>query len=79
MSQGWKLQAAFHLIGHDAVDYFRITLCVDDEFADSRRKLYELHVAKSFKVATETVERMATLWEVEDTIRGQSPEARVAA
>jgi hypothetical protein len=40
-------------------------------------KFYELHVAKSSKVATETVERMAELWEIEDTVRGQSPEARV--
>ncbi len=48
-------------------------------WAHSRRKFYELHVAKSSKVATETVERMATLWEIEDTVRGQSPEARVAA
>lgn len=47
--------------------------------SDSRRKFYELHVAKSSKVATETVERMATLWEIEDTVRGQSPGARVAA
>jgi len=35
--------------------------------------------AKSSKVATETVERMAKLWEIEETIRGQSPEARAAA
>ncbi len=48
-------------------------------WAHSRRKFYELHVAKSSKVATETVERMAELWEIEDTVRGQSPEARVAA
>ncbi len=45
-------------------------------WAHSRRKFYELHVAKSSTVATETVERMATLWEIEDTVRGQSPEAR---
>lgn len=48
-------------------------------WAHSRRKFYELHVAKSSKVATETVERMAELWKIEDTVRGQSPEARVAA
>lgn len=45
----------------------------------SRRKFYELHVAKSSKVATDTVERMARLWEIEERVRGQSPEARVAA
>jgi hypothetical protein len=33
--EGWNLQAAFHLIGHDAVDYFRIALCVDEELADT--------------------------------------------
>lgn len=48
-------------------------------WAHSRRKFYELHVAKSSKVATETDERMAELWEIEDTVRGQSPGARVAA
>lgn len=44
-----------------------------------RRKFYELHVAKSSKVATETVERMAELWEIEEAVRGQNPHARVAA
>ncbi|MBP1299638.1 MULTISPECIES: IS66 family transposase [Bradyrhizobium] len=44
-----------------------------------RRKFYELHVAGSSEVATATVERMAKLWQVEKTVRGQSPDARVAA
>lgn len=44
-----------------------------------RRKFYELHVAKSSKVATGTVERMAELWEIEETVRGQNTHARVAA
>ncbi|WP_375337284.1 IS66 family transposase [Rhizobium binae] len=48
-------------------------------WARSRRKFYELHIAKSSKVATDTIERMAKLWEVEERVRGQSPEARVAA
>ena len=48
-------------------------------WSHSRRKFYELHVAKSSKVATDTVERMAKLWEIEERVRGQSPEARVAA
>lgn len=48
-------------------------------WSHSRRKFYELHVAKSSKVATETVERMAELWEIEETARGQNPQARVAA
>ncbi len=48
-------------------------------WSHSRRKFYELHVAESSKVATETVDRMAKLWQVEETVRGQSPDARVAA
>jgi transposase len=48
-------------------------------WSHSRRKFYELHVAKSSKIATETVERMAKLWEIEETVRGQSPEVRIAA
>ena len=31
---GWKLQAAFHLIGHDAVNHFGTALCVDDTLPD---------------------------------------------
>ncbi|MBB6511121.1 hypothetical protein F4695_004519 [Rhizobium soli] len=34
-------------------------------WSHSRRKFYELHVALSSKVARETVERMAELWEIE--------------
>jgi len=45
----------------------------------SRRKFYELHIAKSSKVATKTVERMAELWEIKGTVRGQNPHARVTA
>lgn len=48
-------------------------------WSHSRRKFYELHVAGSSEVATTTVERMAKLWQVEKTVRGQSPDARVAA
>lgn len=48
-------------------------------WSHSRRKFYELHVTKSSKVATETVERMAELWEIEETVRGQNTHARVAA
>ncbi len=42
------------------------------------RKLYELHVAESSKVATGTVERMAKLWPIQETVRRQSPNALVA-
>lgn len=45
-------------------------------WSHSRRKFYELHVAESSKVATETVERM--VWHVEEPVRGQSLDARVA-
>jgi len=48
-------------------------------WSHSRRKFYELHVAGSSEVATATVERMAKLWRLEKTVRGQSPDARVAA
>jgi hypothetical protein len=48
-------------------------------WSNRRRSFCELHVTKSSKVATETVERMAKLWEIEEAVRGQSPEARVAA
>nr|WP_234833946.1 IS66 family transposase [Sinorhizobium meliloti] len=41
-------------------------------WSHSRRKFYELHVAESSKVATETVERMAKLWQIEETIRGKA-------
>ena len=48
-------------------------------WSHSRRKFYELHASDSSKIATETVELMAKLWQVEETARGQSPDARVAA
>ena len=47
-------------------------------WSHSRRKFYELHASESSKVATETVERMVKLWQVEETVRGQSPDARIA-
>lgn len=48
-------------------------------WSHSRRKFYELHVAKSSKVATDTLEQMARLWQIEEKIRGQDPHTRVAA
>lgn len=48
-------------------------------WAHLRRKFYELHVAGVSQVASQTVERMAGLWAVEEEIRGQDPEARRAA
>ncbi len=48
-------------------------------WSHSRRKFYELHAADSSKVATATVERMAPLWQIEETVRGQDPDVRVVA
>ncbi|NYG45429.1 hypothetical protein GGD67_002887 [Bradyrhizobium sp. IAR9] len=44
-----------------------------------RRKLHERHVAGSSEVATGTLQRMAKLWQVEKTARGQSRDTCVAA
>jgi transposase len=43
-----------------------------------RRKFYELHAAGTSVIASQTVEQMATLWAVEEDVRGQSPADRVA-
>ncbi len=48
-------------------------------WAHSRRRLYELHANDSSKVATATIERMGVLWSIEEKVRGQSPDVRVAA
>jgi transposase len=48
-------------------------------WAHLRRKFYELHVSGVSQVASETVERMAGLWAVEEEIRGQGPDARRTA
>ncbi len=48
-------------------------------WAHLRRYFYELHVAGLSNTATWTVERMATLWRVEEDVRGRSPEIRLAA
>ncbi|EGF92390.1 transposase IS66 family protein [Asticcacaulis biprosthecium C19] len=44
-----------------------------------RRRFYELHAAGKSPVASQAVERMAKLWEVESDVRGQVPELRAAA
>lgn len=44
-----------------------------------RRRLYELHVNESSRLATQTVTSMARLWEIEADIRGQDPAKRVKA
>lgn len=48
-------------------------------WSHSRRKFYELHASDSSRIATEAVELMAKLWEVEAAARAQSPDVRVAA
>jgi len=48
-------------------------------WAHLRRKFFELHVSGVSHVASETVERMASLWAVEERIRGQDPHARCTA
>src|SRR5579885_1801819 len=48
-------------------------------WAHLRRYFYELHVAGLSNTATWTVERLATLWRVEEDVRGRSPEIRLAA
>ncbi|RWP30322.1 IS66 family transposase [Mesorhizobium sp.] len=48
-------------------------------WAHLRRKFYELHVSGVSHVASETVERMAELWAVEEEIRGQDPDVRRSA
>jgi transposase len=48
-------------------------------WAHLRRYFYELHVAGLSTTASWTVERMATLWRVEEEVRGSKPEIRLAA
>ena len=43
-------------------------------WAHLRRKFYELHVSGVSHVASETVERMAKLWKIEERIRGHDPD-----
>ncbi len=44
-----------------------------------RRRFFELHANGESVVATATVETMKQLWAVEDDVRGQAPEMRLAA
>lgn len=48
-------------------------------WAHSRRRFYELHANDSSKVATATIEKMGALWSIEEKVRGQGPDVRVAA
>ena len=48
-------------------------------WADLRRRFFDLHVNGELLVATATVEQMKQLWAVEDEVRGQPPQLRLAA
>ena len=48
-------------------------------WAHLRRRFFDLHANGESVVATATVEQMKLLWAVEDEVRGQSPQARLAA
>jgi len=48
-------------------------------FAHARRKFFDLYKAMKSPVAKEAIERIDTLYKIETSIRGQSPEARYAA
>jgi transposase len=48
-------------------------------WAHVRRKFYELHANESSRLATQTIEAMTRLWQVEDEIRGQNPHHRCIA
>jgi transposase len=48
-------------------------------WAHVRRRFFELHANGESVVATATVEQMKRLWAVEDEVRGQPPNARLAA
>ena len=41
-----------------------------------RRKFFELHANESSRFATQTIEAMAPLWQIEEEIRGQDPDRR---
>ena len=44
-----------------------------------RRKFYELHISDASVVATQTLEQMASLWAVEESVRGKNAETRMQA
>ncbi len=48
-------------------------------WAHLRRRFFDLHANGESVVATATVEQMRQLWAVEDEVRGQPPQARLAA
>jgi transposase len=55
-------------------DVVRLAGC----WAHVRRKFFELHANESSRLATQTIEAMAALWQIEDDIRGNASEHRCA-
>ena len=60
------------LVKAAANDTPRLTFC----WAHARRKFYDIHAANPSPLAAEALRRIATLYEVEAAIRGQSAEQR---
>ena len=48
-------------------------------WAHARRKFFDAHATKQSPIATEVMQRIAALYAIEATVRGQSPEARLQA
>ena len=48
-------------------------------WAHARRKFFDVHAASQSPLAHETLQRIAALYAVEATVRGQSPDARLRA
>jgi transposase len=48
-------------------------------WAHARRKFFDVHAATQSPLATEALQRIAALYRIETTIRGQSPDVRLAA
>jgi transposase len=48
-------------------------------WAHARRKFFDVHAATQSPLALEALQRIAALYAIEATIRGQSPDARLAA
>ena len=63
------------LAGHPRANGMRLAGC----WAHVRRKFFDLHAKGESLVATATVKEMKQLWAIEDEVRGQPPEARLAA
>lgn len=48
-------------------------------WAHARRKFFDVHTATQSPLATEALQRIAALYRIEATVRGQSPDVRLAA